>query len=88
MLLALAFATLLGAAGESLGLDRQLEANPSPERTHSLVRQDRECLGGVARAVVADVRRAFRALSRALRKSTEVYALLRTPPMRECLGTG
>lgn len=80
MLLALAFAqfvaTLLGAAGESLGLDRQLKANTSPKRTHSLVRQGREYLGGVARAVVADVRRTFHALWRALRKNTEVYALL------------
>ena len=31
--------TLLGAAGESLGMDRQLKANTVKRRTHSLFRQ-------------------------------------------------
>ena len=31
--------TLLGAAGEAIGLDRSLKANTSPKRTHSLVFQ-------------------------------------------------
>jgi hypothetical protein len=31
--------TLLGAAGESLGMDRMLKANTAKKRTHSLFRQ-------------------------------------------------
>ena len=31
--------TLLGAAGESLGMDRLLKSNTSKRRTHSLFRQ-------------------------------------------------
>ena len=31
--------TLLGAAGESLGMDRLLKSNPCKRRTHSLLRQ-------------------------------------------------
>ena len=31
--------TLLGTAGESLGMDRQLKSNTSKTRTHSLFRQ-------------------------------------------------
>lgn len=37
--LAVALLTLLGAAGESLGLDRTLKANTAKKRTHSLFRQ-------------------------------------------------
>lgn len=37
--LAMALLTLLGAAGESLGMDRMLKANTSKKRTHSLFRQ-------------------------------------------------
>ena len=36
---AMALLTLLGAAGESLGMDRMLKANTSKTRTHSLFRQ-------------------------------------------------
>jgi hypothetical protein len=36
---AMALLTLLGAAGESLGLDRLLKSNTSKTRTHSLFRQ-------------------------------------------------
>ena len=38
--------TLLGEAGERLGLDRGLRANTVKRRTHSLFRQGREYLGG------------------------------------------
>ena len=38
--------TLLGQAGESLGLDRTLRANTAKRRTHSLFRQGREYLRG------------------------------------------
>jgi hypothetical protein len=37
--LAIAPLTLLGAAGESLGMDRMLKANTVKKRTHSLFRQ-------------------------------------------------
>jgi hypothetical protein len=37
--LAIHFLTILGAAGESLGLDRTLKSNTSKHRTHSLFRQ-------------------------------------------------
>lgn len=36
---AIVLLTLLGAAGESLGMDRQLKSNTSKTRTHSLFRQ-------------------------------------------------
>ncbi len=36
---AMALLTTLGAAGESLGMDRQLKSNTSKTRTHSLFRQ-------------------------------------------------
>jgi hypothetical protein len=41
---AAALLTLLGAAGEKLGLDRRLRANTVKRRTHSLFRQGREYL--------------------------------------------
>ena len=40
-------ATLVGAAGEQLGLDKMLRANTSKKRTHSLFRQGREYLQGL-----------------------------------------
>jgi len=40
--LAVALLTLLGAAGESLGMDRYLKVNTAKKRTHSLIRQGRE----------------------------------------------
>lgn len=36
---AMALLTMLGAAGESLGMDRQLKSNTSKTRKHSLFRQ-------------------------------------------------
>ena len=36
---AMALLTMLGAAGESLGMDRLLKSNTSKTRTHSLFRQ-------------------------------------------------
>lgn len=40
--LAVALLTLLGAAGESLGMDRWLKVNTAKKRTHSLFRQGQE----------------------------------------------
>lgn len=44
--MAMALLTLLGAAGERMGLDRLLRANTVQRRTHSLFRQGREYLRG------------------------------------------
>lgn len=81
MLLVLALATMfsviVGAAGEQLGLDRTLRANTETrKRTHSLMRQGHEYMAGVARAVIADLRRTFHALWRELRETDKIYALL------------
>jgi hypothetical protein len=63
MLLVLALATfiatLLGRAGEALGLDRMLRANTSRRRTHSLFRQGREYVAGVVRSVLRKLQRHF-----------------------------
>jgi hypothetical protein len=81
MLLVLALATMfsviVGAAGEHLGLDRTLRANTETrKRTHSLLRQGREYMAGVARAVIVDVRRTFHMLWRELRATDRICALL------------
>ena len=44
--IAVVLLTLLGNAGEQLGLDRMLRANTIKRRTHSLFRQGREYLRG------------------------------------------
>ena len=64
---ATALLTLLGAAGENLGLDRLLRANTVKRRTHSLFRQGREYL----RILMAGGRRLaelLRAFHRLLRR--------------------
>jgi Transposase DDE domain len=81
MLLVLALATMfnviVGAAGEKLGLDRALRANTEKrKRTHSLLRQGHEYMAGVARALIADVRRTFHELWAELRVTDRVYSLL------------
>ena len=81
MLLVLALATMfsviVGAAGEQIGLDRTLRANTETrKRTHSLLRQGREYMAGVARAVIVDVRRTFHVLWSELRATDRIYALL------------
>jgi len=63
---ATALLTLLGAAGESLGLDRLLRANTVKRRTHSLFRQGREYLRALLAAADprAPILRTFQALLR------------------------
>lgn len=62
--LATVIATLLGAAGEKLGIDRYLRANTKRTRTHSLFRQGREYIAGVppsvAHSLLAHVLRLLR----------------------------
>jgi hypothetical protein len=74
--LAAMFTTIVGAAGEQLGLDRLLRANTATKRTHSLFRQGREYMAGVTHAVALDVRRMFHAIWRQLRVTDRTYATL------------
>lgn len=76
MLVAIAHAllTFLGRAGETLGLDRQLRANTTVRRTHSLFRQGREYLRGVLRTYVRELRHAFLDLLRSHRSQTDTYS--------------
>jgi hypothetical protein len=83
LLLVLALAcvllTLLGAAGEALGLDKRLRANTlkKPRRTHSLFRQGREYMRGVfgkGKNVLRRLRRKFLRLLSQHASSQEVYA--------------
>jgi Transposase DDE domain len=64
--LATALLTLLGAAGEHLGLDRLLRANTVKRRTHSLFRQGREYLRMLSTGArrLLDLLRAFHHLLR------------------------
>ena len=62
---AAALLTLLGAAGETLGLDRRLRANTVKRRTHSLFRQGHEYLrmlvaGGDLHELLSEFQRALR----------------------------
>lgn len=76
MVIATLMATLLGAAGEKLGLDRKLRANTEQSRTHSLWRQGREYARGVARDISANLRRVAFKFWRALGTNREIYAVL------------
>lgn len=73
---AAALLTLLGAAGEHLGLDRLLRANTVKRRTHSLFRQGREYLRALLAA--ADPRtpllHSFQALLRRQRLTHATFA--------------
>jgi hypothetical protein len=73
---ATALLTLLGAAGEHIGLDRLLRANTAKRRTHSLFRQGREylrmLLAGTRRAV--DLLRDFHSLLRRQPSTRSTFA--------------
>ena len=68
--------TLLGAAGEEVGCDRQLKANTIKRRTHSLLRQGREYLTGCATRFLAAIRHAFNRFLRDHPHVETVVALL------------
>lgn len=51
--------TMLGHAGEEMGLDKQLRANTAKKRTHSLYRQGREYARGAFRRLTGQLRRAL-----------------------------
>jgi hypothetical protein len=80
MLLVLALttviATLLGAAGEHLGIDRLLRANTKRTRTHSLFRQGREYIAGVLRAVADSMLDHVRSLLHRHARSVEIFATI------------
>jgi hypothetical protein len=76
IVLATFIATILGAAGESIGLDRMLRANTVQRRTHSLWRQGREYISGVAHDVVDQLKRAFCTFWQAVPTTREIYATL------------
>lgn len=69
--------TLLGAAGEQLGLDAKLRVNTvTKRRTHSLLRQGREYAKGLLTKVAHQVCARFRALLAALPTETRTYAII------------
>jgi hypothetical protein len=59
---ATAILTLLGYAGEQLGLDKHLRANTSKKRTHSFFRQGREYFRSACGNTATALRAAFRQL--------------------------
>jgi len=78
MLAAMAHAllTLLGRAGESIGLDRQIRANTVKRRTHSLFRQGREYLKARLRGCFASLHQTFLSLLQQQQYLSDRYAWL------------
>jgi hypothetical protein len=76
LVIAALIVTLLGAAGERLSLDRKLKANTDSRRTHSLWRQGREYIAGVAQNVVLALKRGFVELCHALGSGDQIYATI------------
>ena len=74
--LATIIATLLGAAGEHLGIDRHLRANTTRSRTHSLFRQGREYIAGVLRSVADSLLAHLRDLLRRHPRNVEIFATI------------
>jgi hypothetical protein len=69
--------TLLGAAGEEIGLDAKLRVNTETRRrTHSLLRQGREYVKGLVERVAHQVSRRFEELFAAVPATTETYAIV------------
>lgn len=66
--------TLLGRAGESMGLDKQLRANTATKRTHSLYRQGREYIRGAFRRIARQICRTFLKLLRSQPRKILEYA--------------
>lgn len=74
--LATIIATLLGAAGEQLGLDRYLRANTKRCRTHSLFRQGREYIAGVPRATASALLARLQDVLRGHAQNADVFATI------------
>ena len=76
IMLATILLTLLGGAGEQLGRDRQLKANTSKKRTHSLFRQGREYLADRLHRCAAELKRCFDELLEAHSLEASTFALI------------
>jgi hypothetical protein len=76
VMLATLLLTLLGAAGEQVGSDRQLKANTIARRTHSLLRQGKEYLMGCASRFFAEIRHAFAQLLGSIGRIKTTFALV------------
>lgn len=68
--------TLLGAAGEEIGLDRDLRVNTVRRRTHSLFRQGREYIRGLAARVAHQLEQRFTHLLNALSTNHVQFAAI------------
>jgi len=68
--------TLIGAAGEKLGLDRLLRANTLKRRTHSLYCQGREYLWGAVQGKFQEIRLLFEMLLCEHKQVSEGYWLV------------
>ena len=66
--------TLVGAAGEQLGLDEKLRVNTAKKRTHSLLRQGREYVKGLVASVAQSLRDRFCLMFDSLAQTMEPYA--------------
>lgn len=71
--LATVLLTLLGAAGETLGLDRHLKSNTARRRIHSLFRQGRRYLHGVIEVHVKALRKLLWKLVANQHSATALY---------------
>lgn len=76
IMLATILLTLLGGAGEQLGRDRELKANTSKKRAHSLFRQGREYLVDRLHRCVAELSLCFAKLLKAHSREASTYALI------------
>lgn len=77
--LAMALLTMLGAAGESTGLDMRFKANTSKARTHSLFRQGTMyymCLSGMRAEWLEPLMRKFEELLREHAATREIFGIL------------
>jgi len=75
-MLAMIQLTLLGAAGEQLGCDRQLKANTTSRRTHSLLRQGREYILGCASRFFQMIREAYSRIFREHAAETDTFGII------------
>lgn len=70
------FLTLLGSAGEGLGLDKQLRANTATKRTHSLFNQGCQYFAGVCAKCADALHAAFIALVEGMPHESRTYAVI------------
>jgi hypothetical protein len=69
--------TLVGAAGEALGLDAMLRVNTETRRrTHSLLRQGREYIKGLVERVAQQLQERFLQFLNTLTSTTDTYAIV------------